>query len=462
MHNKVNISCDDIKKKLKAFLDDLLAEDEYKAFCYHINTCGNCEKYVRSIGSLSNQLWKLGKVKVPEDLGSTIMYKLTHPEEKAQPPKFVISKKYIIVGSILILLVGALFLATSYFKKQHAPNKDDVPIVKAEVIYKHTLPSDIEAQLQLKQLETIATNLGVSEKDSIQEKPPVKDEAVISKTGPLHWHFRYSEEMKNAGLEKEIRRVELSLQQERKKKDLLETEFENLQKDSGLELGQYYPGGFQKAVSEQKLQKNAELEKKLQELKEQDNKIKNLEGEKQRLEFQLRQGVEENKRKEAERKAKLLNALSVTGIEMEYQKNDILIFTATAEKIGHALEQILFISHNTPSFRDFTSSISTFADKESRVSIYLEDDGASSLHWHIGPIMQDKKANILEIIRELSNSIDYESDELLIFSIPNTELINLLIRIQAAGVTILKYGSEETKKDTLRSGRIVISVYFTK
>lgn len=165
MHNEANMSCDDIKKKLKAFLDDLLAEDEYKVFGGHINICSKCREYVRSIGSLSNQLWKLGKVKVPQDFSSTILYKLAHPEEKTQQSKFVISKEHIIVGMILILLATLLFFGFNYFKKKmHSADADNAPILRTEIIQETGQVSNNEARSLIIQLKDIARKLGISGK----------------------------------------------------------------------------------------------------------------------------------------------------------------------------------------------------------------------------------------------------------------------------------------------------------
>jgi hypothetical protein len=160
------MNCADIKQRLQPFLEDLLAEEEYKAFCGHIDTCGKCSEYVRSIGALSNQLWKLGKVRVPEDLGSTIMYKLAHPEEKAPPSKFVISKKHIVIGSILILLAAGIFFGISYFRNKQYKDEKGTPIIKTEVIRTFEPPNDSEAKALLRNLETIAEKLGASGKDN--------------------------------------------------------------------------------------------------------------------------------------------------------------------------------------------------------------------------------------------------------------------------------------------------------
>jgi len=172
------MNCEDIKKKLKPFLDDLLAEEEYKAFCGHINICGKCSSYVRSIGSLSNQLWKLGKVKVPEDLSSTIMYKLAHPEQEARASKYILSKKHIIAGFILASLIIALFVGIHYLRTRQQPKRDDTPIVTTEVIHKIESPSESEARSLIKQLETIAAKLGIAVNDKTTNVEPENENIV--------------------------------------------------------------------------------------------------------------------------------------------------------------------------------------------------------------------------------------------------------------------------------------------
>jgi predicted anti-sigma-YlaC factor YlaD len=164
------MNCDDIKQKLKPFLEDLLAEKEYKAFCRHLDDCGKCKVYVRSVGSLSNQLWKLGQLNVPEDLISTIQYKLIHPKEKDQPAKTKITKKQIVVGIALIILTIVLVLEISYFKKRrNSLNRDHTPIVRIEVIHIQEPPNTNETQSLLNKLEAIATKLGVLGKDNTTE-----------------------------------------------------------------------------------------------------------------------------------------------------------------------------------------------------------------------------------------------------------------------------------------------------
>ncbi len=154
------MNCDNIKQNLQTFFEDLLAEEEYKAFCAHIEICDKCKVYVRSIGSLSNQLWKLGQIEVPQDLISSVQYKLVHPEEKEQPAKAKITKKQIVAGIALIISIIVLVLGTSYFKKQRAKP-----------------PKESKAKALLNQPDAITTKIGAATEDNIIERE-------IGKEGP--------------------------------------------------------------------------------------------------------------------------------------------------------------------------------------------------------------------------------------------------------------------------------------
>ena len=170
MFDQSNMDCSDIKNKLQPFLEDLLAEEEYRAFCGHLDTCGKCKGYVRSIGSFSNQLWKLGQIEVPEDLASTIRYKIMHPEENQPPAKVKKTGKRLAVGTVLILLAVVLLGGVAYFiKRGHSSGKTDTPTVKTEVFRTMEPLPDDEAEVLFRQLETMATRLGVSEKGNVIE-----------------------------------------------------------------------------------------------------------------------------------------------------------------------------------------------------------------------------------------------------------------------------------------------------
>jgi hypothetical protein len=88
MADKMALDCEDIKKRLKPFLEDMLAEDEYQAYVCHLNACEKCKDHVGRFGSLSNQLHDLGDIKVPSDFISTVSFNLSEPvAEVPQTPK---------------------------------------------------------------------------------------------------------------------------------------------------------------------------------------------------------------------------------------------------------------------------------------------------------------------------------------------------------------------------------------
>ena len=170
------MNCDYVKQNLQPFLEDLLAEEDYKAFCDHIDACSKCKAYVRSIGSLTNQLWRLGQLEAPQDLISTIQYKLVHPVEKNQPVKTKITKKQVVVGIALMILTIALVSGISYFKKRrNSLNIDDAPIVRTEIIRTPEPPRESEAKALLNQMEAIATKLGILTKDNTTEREAGKE-----------------------------------------------------------------------------------------------------------------------------------------------------------------------------------------------------------------------------------------------------------------------------------------------
>ncbi len=68
-------TCATLIKKIKLFQDDLLMDAEYQAAIRHINGCAQCKTYVAALGSLSNELWKMGEVDVPSDFKNLVLVK---------------------------------------------------------------------------------------------------------------------------------------------------------------------------------------------------------------------------------------------------------------------------------------------------------------------------------------------------------------------------------------------------
>jgi hypothetical protein len=206
MQNETKVNCNDIKARLRPFLDDVLTEDEHSAYCAHINTCEKCNNYVHSLGSFSNQVWKLGKVRVPQDLGSTIIYGLTHPGPQDQPPILTVSRRQMAAGAILVVLAAVTLFGASYFKNQRksaGPEKN--VIARLEPAAK---PGSSTLPLSERQNQSVpdqaAPEEGASGEGPAATAAPVAQSAAqapagavssaaVLNNGVLHWHFKYSE-----------------------------------------------------------------------------------------------------------------------------------------------------------------------------------------------------------------------------------------------------------------------------
>lgn len=482
------MTCDDIKARLTPFLDDLLIEAEYKAYCDHLNACEQCREHVRSIGSLSNQLWKLGKVRVPEDFGSTILYKFSHFEQMIQSSRVILSAKHVMIGLTLMLLGITASSAIHYFRnRQPPPKEEDVPIVRAQIVGPRHPPSDEEARILMRQLEVIAAGVGMlskvmsvegtpqetAAKENItdegipmeKESPVQENEIIDFQVIPLHWHFQYPEETNEAALDAKRQRIKQQKELAQTKLDEIESTIRLLEEEkekNQIKLGQPYS----QELKETKLARERQIELGLQQwaegIRQQNAVIGQLEESNRQLEFNRQERLKEGKQKETAHRTKISNILNISGIMPDYKNDHLFVFSSSGEKLKDVRDQILFASQGTSSFHDYANGEAVLPDREYRISMFFDDKGNSSFHWHINAIRPEQKSNLLRLIEEKSASIDYKSEELLIFSVPNTELQKLLIRIQAAGVHILRYGSQEIKKDISQSRLISISVYFAK
>jgi len=154
------MTCDDIKKRLKPFLDDLLVEDEYQLFISHINECPKCKDYISAIGSLSNQLWALGDVTVPADLCQTAIYKFKQRSVGASAARPVNFRNLALGVMIVVLTALAFFFGISYYRiKNRNPEETKSPIVTTTVETGKGKPDDGSSKQLLKELENIASSL---------------------------------------------------------------------------------------------------------------------------------------------------------------------------------------------------------------------------------------------------------------------------------------------------------------
>ena len=369
------MSCDDINTQLKPFLEDLLTEEEYQAFLEHLDRCPKCKEYVRSFGSLSNQLWKLGDVPVPSDFVSTVLFRLKQPEGKNHKSQFDVFKKWFVGVIILILTVSTVFLGAHYLKSHQPPpkageeSKTLMPEVKEE-----NLSKDRARALTQKELDPIVITVEAPKKEgsieeAFKETPSLQEEATFKKepvevsraaifqSRPLHWHFRYSQD-----LEKE----------------------------------------------------------------------------------------------------KFLNTLNDSGVRLDYKEYNLFVFTTTGKKLEEVLEKIILTAQDKSALRDFTSIVPTLPDTEHRVSIYLENEKIPLLHWHVGLNLPHQKAQLLDVIQKSGGSLDYESEDLIVFSIQKTEVEKLKAKILAMRVGFSEFGKITAEENQLISKPIEISIYFSR
>ena len=379
MENNFNMDCGDIREKLKAFLDDLLVDDEYQAFVNHLNSCGKCKDYVRKIGSISNQLWELGDVDAPSDLSSTILFRLKQAEQEIRKPKFVISKKLNIRILVGILALSILFFGTEYFKYRCSLREVDETPVLTTIIERRPAINNYETELLSEDLKGIAKTRGLPEKKeaaggifeervSTEKTSALADssdmaEVQIVEPKPLHWHFIYSEDTE---------------------------------------------------------------------------------------------------------KTKLLDMISILGIRPDYQDSSLLVFNVKGAELDNLLEQIKFAFQRRNPLYNYTAGTAAFQERESRVSMYLEnkkDKPSNIFHWHIFSAVR-QRPKLLNIIRKTGVSVDYESRELIIFSIARTEIAKLKSRIQtmvvSADVVFTEFGYLEPEEDQPASKLAKISIYFSK
>lgn len=117
MEDKIIFYCEDIKKHLKPFMEDLLAEDEYQAYVRHLNTCARCKDYIDKFGSISNQLWELGNIKVPADFSSAVCFNISEPAEEPKAPKESGNRNLSARIIILAVILAGIAAGIIYIKK---------------------------------------------------------------------------------------------------------------------------------------------------------------------------------------------------------------------------------------------------------------------------------------------------------------------------------------------------------
>ncbi|MFH1594503.1 MAG: hypothetical protein ABID09_07390 [Candidatus Omnitrophota bacterium] len=353
------MTCEDVNKELKPFMEDLLAEDKYRPFVAHLENCAKCKGYVSALGSVSNQVWELGEVEVPADLGSTVIFKLKQPAEEEDAPQLKKSNKALMIFIVLILTGAALFFGIKYFKKSSSLPEKKEPQISAEG--KAAIAGALDELSKPEKsrtlvFETVVTPEGEVEGSTADYIEQEKAEAHAAKAKPLHWHFLYSTESE---------------------------------------------------------------------------------------------------------KIKLSDMLLLLGIATDREFSDLILFRATGLKIKNLLEQGLFTSPAAATLNNFTSDEITFTKTESHVSLYLEKrmEEPGPLHWHLHPD-EIERPGIIDMIERIGGTIEYQSDAVIVASIPRREVKNVSEEIRAMGSFSREFGNAELATGEASADPIEISIYF--
>ncbi|GEM_PF-4938559 len=189
------VSCKEVRGQLAAFLEDMLAEDEYQALHAHLTYCAECAKQAEAVDSLSNQIRALCRVKVPEDLADTIVFQI-----KKQPKRFTFElsgwEKMILMIVLNVLIGSSSFLFGLFYFKSPLRSQQSLapPIVSAQLIAQRSgPPSDAESEVLLQALKSILVGLGGEEEGEIH--------TPAQAVKPFHWHLHLDPRNRTAIIE---------------------------------------------------------------------------------------------------------------------------------------------------------------------------------------------------------------------------------------------------------------------
>lgn len=362
------MNCEDIRKNLKSFMEDLLVDYEYKDFVGHVNGCPDCKTYIGAIGSLSNQLWELGDIEAPAGLSSTALFKLRHAGERTAQSAKPSRRNRLATGILLLVILSAAsYFGIKHFRKcAELPEKEKAFVVQGQAVAERKT-ADREAEALLGELKGIAAKLGASgKKETEKAKPakeaedvPIQPKAAVRVPKPLHWHFSYNDDRE---------------------------------------------------------------------------------------------------------KGEFLEALYHLDIRSGRLASNLVVFSASAEKLEDLIGKVASISAGEPLLTNFSAG-TVLRDRENRVSIYLEDKSSPSAaappHWH-SDLAMAQKDRLYDVMRNMGGSIIEDSGDIAIVSFPKNNLERLVQQLAAMGMKPREYGKRESKEGALDSSPVNISIYFQR
>lgn len=185
MPETIRLTCKEVRRRLNAFLEDLLGEEEYQALSLHLSRCAECAQEIRTIDSLSNTSKALDQVIPPPDLADTIVTQL-----RSQPQRLRIielsgwEKTILVIILNVIVGVSCFLFGLFYFKSSMRSQESSIPpaVVTAQLVTgKSAPPTGAEAEVLVQTLKAILVGLGGGEEPELQ--------APAKTVKPFHWHL---------------------------------------------------------------------------------------------------------------------------------------------------------------------------------------------------------------------------------------------------------------------------------
>ena len=418
--------CDNIKKNIKSFTEDMLKDEDYKAFLHHLETCSECKNYVRSVDSFSNQLWRLGEIKVPSDFESTVLFKLTQPEEKPDEEEGSATSKKWIIGAVAFIVIGIIISAglIAYLKLRQ-PSQEEINV--AQVL---ETPGEVAGE-SLGDLDNDVVFEQYDDRDEVFEGTgelrafewtgdTVEDDTVDAEVslGPklVHWHFWHYNKSK------ELESLRLRRKKRSRESDLRKTKKEQLGAAGSTEQSE--------------------------------GVIQDLEEKIRQLEVRLEKNLAEKRRREGGP----ISILQSLDIKPDYQDNDFVFFASAGAELENVLNKIMLISEDGSSLENFTPGVSHLPHKKYQVSIFMVNKATAVFHWHVHLSMISQKLQLLKAIQENGGVITYEFAEEVTISGPSSKIGAMKAQMPAMRISLSEYGNQITQEE----GSTVISIYFSK
>ncbi len=439
MPDKIAASCGDIHKNPQSFLEDLLSEEEYGGFIAHLDICPACERYLRSFGDLSNQIWKLGQIEPPSGFGDSILFKLKHPEVKIKPERARASGRWAVAAGVVILALTGLF-----FVFKPPKSRASLPEIKAPSAGVESIPVTESFHPPEARPPIVSAAPPPEPRVSMPAAPPDGGSAYFENNRPApeelssaspktrHWHVIYSQEIENRLSENQKRQKMLRLNEQARKLKALQAEINRTEGRSSSD--------------------KAKDEERVKEIRTEINEIENSD-----LEF--KRGLEDQKKKEISGRQNLLDMINSDGAQTISQPSDLVLFSASGKQAEQVLEHILTATQESGAFQDFTGGAGASSPDENQpVSVYFDRRGSSPLHWHIRLSETAKKDRVFAAIGELGGSVQYDSNDLAVISVPKTEIQKLRLRLEAMQLDVTEFGSSGAAANVLSNAPVTISI----